>query len=144
MLRAWTRHFHHQQQRQVSSLTASRALLSCPVVGSSGGNGGNDNVKLFVGGGSTGSAGVLQRRNFSSSPTTTATHLLPSPNIGKVLIANRGEIACRIIKTCKKLNIPTVAIYSVADGCALLQVLQNLNDITCNITTFDRNNKCMQ
>lgn len=33
----------------------------------------------------------------------------------KILIANRGEIAARIIKTCKKLNISTVAIYSEAD-----------------------------
>lgn len=33
----------------------------------------------------------------------------------KILIANRGEIACRIIKTCKTLGIKTVAIYSQAD-----------------------------
>ena len=33
----------------------------------------------------------------------------------KILIANRGEIACRIISTCKKLSIPTVAVYSDAD-----------------------------
>ena len=35
--------------------------------------------------------------------------------MNKILIANRGEIACRIIKSCKKLGIPTVAVYSDAD-----------------------------
>ncbi len=37
----------------------------------------------------------------------------------KLLIANRGEIACRIIKTCRKMGIKTVAIYSDADTNAL-------------------------
>ncbi|GAJ96989.1 acetyl/propionyl/methylcrotonyl-CoA carboxylase subunit alpha [Agrobacterium rhizogenes] len=37
----------------------------------------------------------------------------------KILIANRGEIACRIIKSAKKLGIKTVAVYSDADANAL-------------------------
>jgi len=37
----------------------------------------------------------------------------------KILVANRGEIACRVIKTAKKLGIATVAVYSDADREAL-------------------------
>ena len=37
----------------------------------------------------------------------------------KILIANRGEIACRIIKTARRMGIATVAVYSAADRDAL-------------------------
>ncbi|WP_442772411.1 acetyl-CoA carboxylase biotin carboxylase subunit [Paenirhodobacter enshiensis] len=37
----------------------------------------------------------------------------------KILIANRGEIACRVIKTARKMGIQTVAVYSDADANAL-------------------------
>jgi propionyl-CoA carboxylase alpha chain len=38
---------------------------------------------------------------------------------GKILIANRGEIACRIIRTARRMGIATVAVYSEADTGAL-------------------------
>ena len=41
------------------------------------------------------------------------------PMFDKILIANRGEIACRVIKTARKMGIKTVAIYSDADKQAL-------------------------
>ncbi|MEA3221023.1 acetyl-CoA carboxylase biotin carboxylase subunit [Immundisolibacter sp.] len=41
------------------------------------------------------------------------------PLFKKILIANRGEIACRVIRSCQRLGIATVAIYSEADRNAL-------------------------
>ena len=37
----------------------------------------------------------------------------------KILIANRGEIACRVIRSARKMGIATVAVYSDADASGL-------------------------
>src|SRR5579885_2840829 len=43
------------------------------------------------------------------------THHFLMRRVRKILIANRGEIACRIIWTCKEMGIQTVAVHSTAD-----------------------------
>ena len=61
---------------------------------------------------------ISASRSFSSSTQSHNNNVdIPTtPPFQKILIANRGEIARRIIKTCHKLNIQTVAIYSTADS----------------------------
>ncbi|XP_072332158.1 propionyl-CoA carboxylase alpha chain, mitochondrial isoform X2 [Scyliorhinus torazame] len=65
-------------------------------------------------------ASFRSRCSFAVSRVLYSTVYDPNePTFDKILIANRGEIACRIIKTCKKMGIKTVAIHSDVDSSAV-------------------------
>ena len=52
----------------------------------------------------------------------------------KILIANRGEIACRVIKTAKEMGIKTVAVHSIVDSnSVLIFLLKNTLIAVCYI-----------
>lgn len=61
------------------------------------------------------SRGHRMSKRFLSSAYTTDPINPKEVTFDKILIANRGEIACRIIKTAKEMGIKTVAVHSDVD-----------------------------
>lgn len=66
------------------------------------------------------------------------THIQP---IRKLLIANRGEIACRVVRTARKMGVRTVAVYSEPDKNAMH--VSMVRNIICLAKRFQSDSKAV-